>query len=147
MEPELPPDVRVDVIEGEQTYLSLDNPTSTAIFVLDPRGDSFLRVSRAGVSGDVGSPYLAASRDIVESASAAADGCCPEGQWRQLSKASRWAWPDPRLDPPLRDDTTGDGRGLAALSSSRSRSGGSRSAAKARLLPSTALSNDGRSVR
>lgn len=117
VQPGLPPDVRVDVVDSEQTYLALGNQGSTAAYAVDPDGRPFLQVSSAGVFGDADSRYLGASNDVLKSAGAAPRGCCPAGRWVRLSTKSAWAWPDPRLDPPLRDAANGDDRGLGAMSS------------------------------
>jgi hypothetical protein len=117
VDPELPTGAQVEVLDGERTYLGLTNRTPTSVSVLDPEGIPFLYISSQGVLGDVDSPYLAAPRAVVESATSAPPDCCPDGHWMLLSDQARWAWPDPRLDPPLRDRGAGEVRGLPAISS------------------------------
>lgn len=116
--PALPTGVRVDVLDGEQTMLGLSNPSADDAVVLDPDGEPFLRVSGRGVLGDLRSPFLAASRSVVEDAAPAPADCCPDAGWRLLSRDPVWAWPDPRVDPPLRPGTSDTGRGLGTLGQS-----------------------------
>lgn len=116
VEPDLPSDVRLNVIDSETSYLALENTTDTPMFALDPNGDPFLQVSTDGAFGDVESPYLAAMAGSVSSAKSVTLDCCRNGRWVRLSDKTSWAWADPRLDPPqLRTPQGTGGRGLASM--------------------------------
>lgn len=117
VEPKLPAGVRVDVIDTEQTYLGVANHGTTPVYVLDPEGRSFLSISADGVFAEADSRYLSAARSLVDDAESAPKGCCPGDGWVRLSSEPRWAWADPRLDPPLRDLSGEDDRGLDAMTS------------------------------
>lgn len=115
--PVQPDGVTVDVLDSELTYLVLDNPTESPVRALDPDGKPFLEVSADGVYGDLGSLSLGASPRAAKSDANVDMKCCPGGDWVRLSSKPTWIWPDPRLDPVLRDDTGTDGRGLGELTS------------------------------
>ncbi len=113
--PAQPDGVVVDVLDSELSYLVLGNAAAEPVRALDPDGQPFLEVSARGVYGDLDSTYLAASPRAQASGATVRLGCCPGGTWVRLSRQSMWVWPDPRLDPVLRDDSKDDGRGLGQL--------------------------------
>ncbi|HWD06334.1 MAG TPA: hypothetical protein VG674_28225 [Amycolatopsis sp.] len=113
--PDLPSSTQLSVFEGDNPELVLANASPQPVYVLDPDGRPYLRVSADGAFGDVGSPYLAATAGVVAQASPAPAGCCPDGQWLRLSGKSGWAWAEPRLDPPIAQNQAGGNRGLANL--------------------------------
>lgn len=115
--PVQPDGVTIDVLDSELSYLVLDNASDEPVHALDPDGQPFLQVSSDGVYGDLGSAYLGASPRAVKAGAEVELPCCPYGDWVRLSPEQTWIWPDPRLDPPLRDDAGTDSRGLGELTS------------------------------
>jgi hypothetical protein len=116
VQPLLPRQVKVSLVDSEVTYLELTNTSSTAAYALDADGVPFLAVSSEGVFGDTDSRYLGRTGVDTASAKPANLPCCPSGHWVRLSKDTSWIWADPRLDPPqLLVTQTGGNRGLASL--------------------------------
>lgn len=107
--PPLPAGVVVQVAAGVAAQLVADNPTDTVLEVLGDGGRPFLRLSRAGVQGDLASPDFLASSNPV--GSAGAGSATP--RWVLLSRGSAWGWFDHRLHPsdlPAPQDRTREAR-------------------------------------
>lgn len=116
--PVQPDGVAIDVLDDESTYFVLGNDSDEPVYALDPDGKPYLEVSAAGAFGDLDSRYLRASPKNRASAKVVERPCCTgEGTWVRLTLNPSWIWPDPRLDPILRDDSKDQARGLGALSS------------------------------
>ncbi len=108
----------IEVIDDELTYFVLGNDSVEPVYALDPDGKPYLEVSAAGAFGDVDSRYLRASPKNRAGAKVVERPCCKgDGTWVRLTSKASWIWPDPRLDPVLRDDSRDQARGLGALSS------------------------------
>lgn len=95
VEPALPEGVVVQVAAGVAVQLVADNPTDRPLEVLGEGGRPFLRLSRRGVEGDVGSPDLATSGNPVGGGRRAAGPV----RWTLLSRGTSWGWFDHRLHP------------------------------------------------
>ncbi len=85
----------VQVAAGVAAQLVADNPTDQVLEVLGDSGRPFLRLSRAGVQGDLASPDLLASDDPAGAGGAGS----PVPRWALLSRGSSWGWFDHRLHP------------------------------------------------
>lgn len=95
--PDLPPEVLVQVQAGIATQLVASNPTSTVLEVVGTSGRPFLRLSSAGVLGDVGSEeFFTTSNPNGAAPGTAADG---PPKWVRISAGSSWGWYDHRLHP------------------------------------------------
>ncbi|GAC1445360.1 MAG: hypothetical protein NVS3B26_12990 [Mycobacteriales bacterium] len=75
--------------------LVVDNPTDVPLEVLGATGQPFLRISRAGVFGNLGSPdfYATATPNGGPDRGSGAD------RFVQISGGSSWGWYDHRLHP------------------------------------------------
>lgn len=115
--PAQPDGVAIEVVDDELTYFVLGNDSVEPVYALDPDGRPYLEVSAAGAFGDVDSRYLRASPKNRASAKVVQRPCCEgQGTWVRLTSKASWIWPDPRLDPVLRDDSKDQERGLGAMS-------------------------------
>ncbi|HEY2766009.1 MAG TPA: hypothetical protein VGJ13_18665 [Pseudonocardiaceae bacterium] len=101
--PALPRDVLVQVRTGYGAQLVVANPTGTALTILDPDGVAFLRISSAGVFGNINDRYL----DETANPPDAPDELPPqprapaEPRWVPLSRGDTWGWFERRLYPAL----------------------------------------------
>jgi hypothetical protein len=95
--PALPAGVLVQVQAGIATQLVAANPTSTVLEVVGTSGRPFLRLSSAGVLGDVGTEEFF----TTSNPNGAAPGTAKDGppRWVQVSAGSSWGWYDHRLHP------------------------------------------------
>lgn len=93
--PPLPAGVLVQVRANLAAQLVADNPTDQPLEVLAPTGEPFLRISRAGVYANLGSPEFFATSNPNGVASR------PRGPDRfvRISAGSSWGWYDHRLHP------------------------------------------------
>ncbi len=94
--PALPAAVVVQVQANVAAQLVVANPTSTVLEALGTADRPFLRISSAGVFGDV------ASEDFLRTANP--NGAIPKdasgpARWVQLSTGDSWGWYDHRLHP------------------------------------------------
>ncbi|MGH3915612.1 MAG: hypothetical protein ACRDTC_19730 [Pseudonocardiaceae bacterium] len=104
--PALPPEVLVQVRTGYSEQMLVANPTDTPLTVLDPDGVGFLRVSSAGVFGNITSPYLHATAappdspvQIPPQALGGRGEPTAEPRWVPLSQGDAWGWFERRLHP------------------------------------------------
>ncbi|HVL85569.1 MAG TPA: hypothetical protein VM367_14965 [Pseudonocardia sp.] len=99
--PGLPEGVTAELVTTVADQIVVSNPTPVPLLVLDDAGAAFLRISAAGVEGNLAAPYYHRSVAPEESRApvpaSAADGAPP--RWVSLSDATTWAWFDPRLAP------------------------------------------------
>ena len=90
--------VEVRVVHLGAPALVVDNPTDTAIRVLDDMGRPFLEIGPRGVRGDVSSELF--YETILPGTH---DQLRPKDKegiiWVTFSRAPRWTWFDPRLAP------------------------------------------------
>jgi hypothetical protein len=93
--PALPTEVVVQVRANLAAQLVVDNPTVTPLDVLAPTGQPFLRISRAGVFGNLG------SGEFFATSTPNGGTTHPSGADRfvQLSTGHSWGWYDHRLHP------------------------------------------------
>lgn len=100
-EPVLPGGVVVEARAGIAAQLVADNPTSTPLDVLGDDGAPFLRLSAAGVQGNLTSPDFFRTSNPNGSAAGAPAGAVGAGspRWVLLSAGSSWGWYDHRLHP------------------------------------------------
>ena len=97
VQPPLPDDVVVQVQAGLATQLVARNPGSTVLEVLGRQGRPFLRISQAGVFGDVRSEaFLTTSSPTGAAPDGTADG---PPRWVRVSAGNSWGWYDHRLHP------------------------------------------------
>jgi hypothetical protein len=96
--PALPAQVLVQV-RSEQMVVA--NPTATPLTVLDPEGAEFLRISSAGVFGNLTAAYLHATANPPEVVPRIPAQARPgaEPQWVPLSQGDTWSWFERRLHP------------------------------------------------
>jgi hypothetical protein len=99
--PALPAGVVVQVRTGLSEQMLVGNPTADVLTVLDPDGTPFLRVSKAGVSGNVTDPFFHRTLNppdvpprIPASARAGA-----KPRWVALANGGEFGWFEPRLHP------------------------------------------------
>lgn len=95
IQPALPPGVLVQVQANLAAQLVVDNPTDVPLEVLAPTGQPFLRISKAGVFGNLGSAEFFATSN-PNGSSPHASGT---DRFVQLSTGSSWGWYDHRLHP------------------------------------------------
>lgn len=116
--------VRLDAVEGAPEALTVQvhttiseqvvvsNSSGTALEVLTPSGEPFVRVSSSGVRADVHNPFfhrtLGPPDAPVVPPDSARRGARPK--WRLVSEESSWGWFDPRLHP----EDAGAGTGVLA---------------------------------
>ena len=98
VEPSLPSQVVVQVQAGIASQLVADNPTATVLEVLGTSGRPFLRLSSAGVFGDVANEEFFTTANPT---GAAPSGAGDEGppRWVRISGGTAWGWYDHRLHP------------------------------------------------
>ncbi len=91
-------EVEIDVVTSAADQLVAQNPTTTLLEVLADGGETFLRISAAGVEANLASP------DWYRSATPEGDGRVPPtasagapAEWVPVSKMSSWGWFDHRL--------------------------------------------------
>lgn len=103
VEPGLPAGVTVDLVTTIADQLVVTNPSDVPLEVVGPDGAGFLRISAAGVAGNVASPYLhlfAAPAGVpVAVPDTAREGAT--ARWVPLSDEPSWAWFDARSSPPV----------------------------------------------
>ena len=110
--PALPAAVTVQVRASLAEQLVVDNPTPVPLQVLDTAGRPFLRLSSAGVQGDLATLDFWTTGDpvggmaAVPRAVAQAAGRGP-ARWVLLSRRSSWGWFDHRLHPAALPPPTG----------------------------------------
>jgi hypothetical protein len=93
--PPLPRAVVVQVETNVAAQVVVDNPTALPLEVLAPTGEVFLRISRAGVIANLGSPEFAAT----SSPAGAAPRSRGPDRFVRVSGGSSWGWYDHRLHP------------------------------------------------
>ncbi len=94
--PPLPSGVVVQAVAGIASQLVARNPTDTVLEVLGSGDRPFLRLSSAGVQGDLSSPDFLTTSNPNGAAPAAAGGA---PRWVPLSRGDSWGWYDHRLHP------------------------------------------------
>ncbi|MGH8529856.1 MAG: hypothetical protein ACRETN_08445 [Nevskiales bacterium] len=90
--------LRVQLHETLAAQLVIENPTGTALEILDAQGRSFLRIGPDGVRADMAALawYQSFVPGGVPAPLAIADGAA-KPRWVQVRHASSWGWFDPRL--------------------------------------------------
>ncbi len=94
VDPPLPAAVVVQVRTSDVPQLIAANPTPTELSVPDESGRAFLRISSAGVYGDVASAGWSLS---VVPDTHLPPSPKPQPDWRLVSRSSSWGWFDARL--------------------------------------------------
>lgn len=99
--PALPPEVVVQVYTGYSEQMAVANPTGIPLTVLDPDGTAFLRISSAGVFGNIIAPYLHLTANPPDAPARRAPEARPGAQprWVPLSEGDTWGWFERRLHP------------------------------------------------
>jgi len=104
VQPPLPAGVQVEVASSVAEQLVVANPTATVLTVLDTGGAPFLRISRAGVLGNLASLDFyttanpsASSQGVPKAVLATGGRGAP--RWAQISSGDSWGWFDHRLHP------------------------------------------------
>uniref|UniRef100_UPI0017D7EBF0 hypothetical protein n=1 Tax=Sporichthya sp. TaxID=65475 RepID=UPI0017D7EBF0 len=109
--PALPAGVVVQVRTGVSEQMLLANPTGELLTVLDPAGTPFLRVSKAGVSGNVANPFFHRTLNPPDVPpripGSARDGA--KARWVPLAKRGEFGWFEPRLHPAAPGTEAADG--------------------------------------
>ncbi len=93
--PALPAGIIVQARANLAAQLVASNPTDVPLEVLAPTGQPFLRISRAGVFGNLGSAEFFATSN-PNGVAARQSG---PGRFVQISTGSSWGWYDHRLHP------------------------------------------------
>ncbi len=109
--PQLPPDVLVQVRTGFSEQMVVANPTDIPLTVLDPDGVAFLRISSAGVFGNVTARYLNATANPPDAPAPLPAQAQPgtEPRWVPLSRGDAWGWFERRLHPFVPGEEPGSG--------------------------------------
>jgi hypothetical protein len=103
--------VVVQVRTGVSEQMVVQNPGAAVLTVLDPHGKPFLRVSKAGVRGNVADPFFSETLNPPEVPARlpaeARRGA--KAHWVRLSKTDSFGWFDPRLVPATSAAAPADG--------------------------------------
>ncbi len=110
--PQLPGGVVVQVRTGLSEQMVVANPIDVPLTILDPEGNSFLRLSSAGVFGNVAVPYFHATANPPDVPPRLPSGARPGAppRWVQVSEGDSWGWFERRLHPFAPGAEPGGGR-------------------------------------
>jgi hypothetical protein len=99
--PALPAGVVVQVRTGVSEQMLVANPARDVLTVLDPDGTAFLKVSSAGVLGNLADPFFSETLNPPDVPprlpTEARPGAKPH--WVQVSQTDAFGWFEPRLHP------------------------------------------------
>ncbi|MGH3902929.1 MAG: hypothetical protein ACRDTE_01825 [Pseudonocardiaceae bacterium] len=96
---------------GYSEQMVVANPTGIPLTVLDPDGVAFLRISSAGVFGNVTARYLHLTANPPDAPAQLPAQALPgaEPRWAPLSRGDAWGWFERRLHPFVPGEEPGSG--------------------------------------